>query len=298
MSGGCRPTAPAPAGQTGGGEVDGDADRALFDIELRLLLEAIVLRYQHDFRHYALDSVRRRMRHAMRALGFERPALLQDRLLREPRLFQALLQYLTIQVSDLFRDPAYFRALRERVVPQLLTYPSLKLWVAGCSRGEEAWSLAILLHEEGLLERSVVYATDINPLALQQAEAGIYKLDRAAAFDRNYLQAGGRAALTDYYTSGYDGMVFDRALKRRIVFADHSLATDAVFSEVHLVSCRNVLIYFGDALQARAIGLFRDALVRNGFLGLGSRESLRSVAPGADFAPFEFAADARIYRRL
>ncbi len=175
--------------ETGSG--DGDADRALFDIELQLLVEAIMLRYQHDFRHYARDSLRRRMRHAMRALGFERPAMLQERLLREPPLFAALLQYLTIQVSDLFRDPAYFRVLRERVVPQLMSYPSPKLWVAGCSRGEEAWSLAILLHEEGLLDRSIVYATDINPLALQQAEAGVYKSDRAEPFGRNYLQSGG-----------------------------------------------------------------------------------------------------------
>lgn len=257
-----------------------------------------MLRYQHDFRAYAPSSLRRRLRQAMEALDCDRVSVLQDRVLREPALFVRLLQYLTVQVSEMFRDPAYFLTLRSQVLPELRTYPSLKLWVAGCSHGEEVWSLAVLLQEEGLLERSVVYATDINPDALQRAEAGIYALDRAAQFSRNYQAAGGRASLADYFTAGYDGIVFDRALKRQIVFADHSLATDAVFSETHLISCRNVLIYFDDALQARAVGLFKDSLVRRGFLGLGSRESLQFGPHAAAFEAFHPQPDVRVYRRL
>jgi chemotaxis protein methyltransferase CheR len=270
----------------------------LFDIELRALLEAIYLRWQHDFRQYAPASMRRRLRQAMAALGCTRLSELQDRVLRDGEAFDRLLQYLTVQVSEMFRDPAYFRALREQVVPELRTYPSLKLWVAGCSNGEEVWSLAILLHEEGLLERSIVYATDISTQALARAEAGVFDRDAMPLFTRNYLAAGGRASLVEYCTAAYGGVLFDRKLKRQIVFADHSLATDAVFSEVHLVSCRNVLIYFDEPLQTRAIGLFRDSLVRHGFLGLGSRESLRFNAHASAFELFHPQADVRIYRRF
>ena len=252
-----------------------DSDTALFDIEVRLLLEAVFLRYQHDFRDYAVTSLRRRMRQAMTRFDCARLAQLQDRVLHEPEVFEQMLQFFTVQVSELFRDPAYFQALREHIVPVLRTYPSIKVWVAGCSSGEEVWSLAITLAEEGLLERSIIYATDINPQALRRAEAGIYALERIAQFSRNYLRAGGSGSLSDYYVAAYDGAAFDRRLKQQIVFADHSLATDSVFSEIHLVSCRNVLIYFNRSLQDRAIGLFREALVHHGFLGLGSKETLQ-----------------------
>jgi chemotaxis protein methyltransferase CheR len=268
------------------------------EIELRLLMEAIYLKYSYDFRNYTLASQKRRVLHALAQLGLPSISALQEKVLRDPGLFGRLLQYLTIPVSEMFRDPAYFRALREQVVPELRTYPSLKLWVAGCSNGEEVWSLAILLHEEGLLERSIVYATDISTQALARAEAGVFDRDAMPLFTRNYLAAGGRASLVEYCTAAYGGVLFDRKLKRQIVFADHSLATDAVFSEVHLVSCRNVLIYFDEPLQTRAIGLFRDSLVRHGFLGLGSRESLRSNAHASAFELFHPQADVRIYRRF
>jgi len=203
-----------------------------FDIELRLLLEAVYLKYQHDFRHYAYASLRRRMRQAMER--FECPTLshLQGRMLHEPEVFASMLQYFTVQVSEMFRDPAYFRAIRERVVPLLQTYPYVKVWVAGCSTGEEAWSFAILLREAGLLERALIYATDINPQALATAEAGVYAADRIAGFSANYLAAGGASSLSDYYTAAYGQAVFDRRLRAQIVFSDHSLATDNVFSEV------------------------------------------------------------------
>jgi chemotaxis protein methyltransferase CheR len=284
----------SPASNLGWRSAEGED--GLFDIEVRLLMEAIYLRYQHDFRSYAPSLLRRRMRQALHHMGHQSLSELQHAVLREPALFARLLQFLTVQVSEMFRDPAYFKVLRDEVMPELSTYPSLKVWVAGCSHGEEVWSLAILLHEEGLLERTVLYATDINPQALAKAEAGVFARERAAQFSRNYQASGGRASLADYYTCAYDAIAFDRQLKRQIMFADHSLATDAVFSEVHLVSCRNVLIYFTNSLQDRAVGLFREALVRGGFLGLGGRESLQFGAHAAAFEPFHPQPDVRIYR--
>jgi len=272
-----------------------DDETELFDTEIQVLLEAVYRRYHHDFRDYAITSLRRRMRQALVHFGCPNVAALQHRLLHDPLAFQHALQYFTVQVSELFRDPGYFRALRESVLPVLATYPSLKVWVAGCSTGEEAWSLAILLAEEGLLERTIVYATDINPASLQVAEAGVYPLERMAHYSQNYRAAGGRASLADHYASAYSGAVFDRRLRKQMVFADHSLATDNVFSEAHLVSCRNVLIYFNRGLQDRAIGLFGEALVRRGFLGLGNRETLQFGAYAGDFEAC--VAGERIYRK-
>ena len=267
-----------------------------FDIELNLLLEGVYQKYQHDFRHYARSSLRRRMRQAQERFGCATISRLQERVLHEPEVFAQMLQYFTVQVSEMFRDPDYFLALRRQVLPVLSTYPSIRVWVAGCSTGEEVWSLAILLAEEGLLERSIIYATDINPEALKAAEAGIYSVERIAQFSQSYLQAGGKHSLADYYTATAHGVIFDRALRRTAVFADHSLATDSVFSEVHLVSCRNVLIYFDRELQERALGLFHDALIHRGFLGLGSRETLRFTGQAVHYA--EFCAAERLYQRL
>ncbi|GAA4330169.1 chemotaxis protein CheR [Pigmentiphaga soli] len=266
-----------------------------FELELRLLLEAIYARYQHDFRQYSQSSLRRRLTQAMTAFKCRSLSQLQDRVLHEPEVFPQLLQYLTVQVSEMFRDPGYFRALREQVVPILHTYPSVKVWVAGCSSGEELWSLAIVMEEEGLAGRVLFYATDINPEALRAAEAGIYPAERIAGFSRNYIAAGGKRSLSDYYHAAYGAASFSRSLKQQVVFANHSLATDSVFSEVHLVSCRNVLIYFNHALQNRAVTLFRDALVRRGFLGLGSKESLRYGPCSADFD--DFVATQKIYQK-
>jgi len=265
------------------------------DIELQLLLDAIYLRYHHDFRGYALASIRRRLVTAMDRFGCATLSQLQDKVLHQPDVFPALLEYLTVQVSEMFRDPPYFRALREQVLPLLRTYPSLKVWVAGCSAGEEVYSLAILLHEEGLLDRTLIYATDINSQALKQAQDGVYPADRIPAFTLNYQQAGGRGSLSDYYTAAYDRAVFDKRLRKHIVFSDHSLATDSVFAEVQLVSCRNVLIYFDRALQNRALGLFTEALCRQGFLGIGSKESLRFSDQAEHYTDFDAAH--RIYRK-
>jgi chemotaxis protein methyltransferase CheR len=264
-------------------------------IEIRLLLEAVFLKYHHDFRGYAMASVTRRLRQAREHFGCATISQLQDRLMHDEAVFPRLLSYLTVQVSELFRDPVYFRALREEVVPYLATYPSLKVWVAGCSNGEELYSLAILFREEGLEERTIFYATDINPEALEAAEAGIYDLERIPQFTENHRAAGGRSSLSDYYTAAYDAASFDKSLRRRVVFSDHSLVTDSVFAEVNLISCRNVLIYFDRTLQDRAIGLFKDSLARGGFLGIGAKESLRFSSHSHAFR--EFSREARIYQR-
>ena len=266
-----------------------------FDIELGLLIDAIYHLYHYDFRAYAPASLRRRMKVAMTRFGCQSLSRLQDRVMHDPAVFPVLLDYLTVQVSEMFRDPGYFRALREQVVPLLRTYPSLKVWVAGCSAGEEAYSLAILLREEGLLDRSLIYATDINPHTLQKAAAGIYDVGRIAGFTENHHRSGARSSLSDYYTAAYGRAVFDKSLKDHMVFSDHSLATDSVFAEVQLVSCRNVLIYFDRTLQDRALGLFHDALCRNGFLGIGSKESLQFSSQGDDFPAF--VRDQRIFQK-
>jgi chemotaxis protein methyltransferase CheR len=262
---------------------------------MRLLVDAIFLKYHYDFRGYSEPSLKRRLTTAMSRFGCATLSQLQDKVLHDPSVFPPLLDYLTVQVSEMFRDPSYFRALRDKVFPLLRTYPSLKIWVAGCSTGEEVYSLAILLHEENLLSRTLIYATDINAHALEKAEAGVYDIDRIAGFTVNHRNAGGRSSLADFYSAAYGHAVFDKALKSHIVFSDHSLATDSVFAEVQLVSCRNVLIYFNRELQDRALGLFREALCRKGFLGLGSKESLRFSAHADDFDAL-VAAD-RIYQR-
>ena len=266
-----------------------------FDIELQLLIDAIYLKYHYDFRGYAQASLRRRMRAALLRFNCSSLSQLQDRVLHEPAMLTAMMDFLTVQVSDMFRDPAYYQALRRHVVPMLRTYPSLKIWIAGCSTGEEAYSMAILLREEGLLDRTLIYATDINGQALQKAEAGIYDLDRIAGFTENHRRSGGSSSLSDYYMAAYGRAVFDKSLRRNIVFSDHSLATDSVFAEVQLVSCRNVLIYFNRSLQDRAIGLFRDALCRKGFLGMGAKESLRFSDHSNDFVDVD--REYRLYQK-
>ncbi len=265
------------------------------DIEIHLLLEALYRRYHYDFRHYARASIKRRLRQALSQMGFASLSALQDELLHDPAVLTRLLDYLTVQVSEMFRDPAYFRAIREKVVPHLRTYPSLKIWIAGCSGGEELYSFAILLHEERLLDRTLLYATDINPTALETAQKGIYALERVAAFTQNHQRSGGRTSLSEYYSGAYDRVVFDKKLRERVVFSDHSLVNDAVFAECQFVSCRNVMIYFDRPLQSRALGLFKDSLSRGGFLGLGSKETTRFSDHADAFT--EFVREEKIYRR-
>ena len=266
------------------------------DIEQRLLIDAIYHRYHYDFRGYAQASLKRRLASALVQFDCKTLSQLQDRVLHEPAVFPALLEYLTVQVSDMFRDPSYFQALRQEVVPLLRTYPSLKVWVAGCSAGEEVYSLAILLHEEGLLERSIIYATDINPHSLDKAKRGIFPIDNMRLYSENYQRSGGKGSLADYYTAAYDGALFERFLCANVTFADHSLATDSVFSETQFISCRNVLIYFNKTLQDRAFGLFHESLGHRGFLGLGSKESLDFSAYAGRFEAVN--RQERVFRKL
>jgi chemotaxis protein methyltransferase CheR len=276
-------------------ESDYSAASKRFDIELDLLIEAIFHLYHYDFRGYAAASLRRRMKMAMLRFNCATLSQLQDRVMHDSTVFPALLDHLTVQVSEMFRDPGYFRALREQVVPILRTYPSLKVWVAGCSSGEEAYSLAILFREEGILSRTLIYATDINPHTLQRAEAGVYSIDRLAGFTVNHRQSGAGTSLSEYYTAAYGRAIFDKSLREHIVFSDHSLATDSVFAEMQLVSCRNVLIYFNRELQDRALELFHESLCRNGFLGIGAKESLRFSSHDSKFRPF--VRQERIYQK-
>ncbi len=265
------------------------------EIELQLLLEAIFQRYQYDFRNYSPASLKRRLLQARDHFECESFSELQHKALHDTHVFSKLLPFLTVQVSEMFRDPSYFRALREEVVPHLRTYPSLKVWIAGCSAGEELYSMAILFREEGLEDRTIFYATDINVASLEAAQAGIYSLDRVAQFTENHRKSGGKSSLSDYYSADYGRVRFDPSLRKQTVFSDHSLVSDAVFAETQLISCRNVLIYFNRDLQDRAVGLFNASLVRKGFLGLGSKESLRFSAHEKAFS--EFDRKERIYQK-
>lgn len=250
------------------------------DGELDALLATIFDHYHYDFRGYARASLRRRVGNAVSQLRTGSVPALREQIIGDARAFGQLLPWFTVQVSDLFRDPSFFLRFRTEVVPMLRTYPSRKLWVAGCSTGEEAYSFAIILAEEGLLERTRIYATDIYEPSLQTARAGVYELDRMRTFTENHRLAGGTQSLSQYYATGPTGAVFERSLRDHITFADHSLATDAVFAECEVVSCRNVLIYFAADLQNHALGLFDEALVRGGWLGLGPKETI-------DFSPLK-----------
>lgn len=265
------------------------------DIEIRLLIEAIYLKYSYDFRDYSGASIKRRVHHALRQLECRTVSALQERVLHDPGMFMQLLQYLTIPVSEMFRDPDHFLAVRREVVPLLRTWPSVKVWIAGCSTGEEVYSMAILLREEGLLDRTIIYATDINPRSLDKAKQGIYSMQDMQAYAQNYRKAGGRRDFSEYYTAAYGNAIMDSTLRENVTFADHSLATDSVFSETQLISCRNVLIYFNKDLQDRAFGLFHESLCHRGFLVLGSKETV-------DFSNYADRFEAlvkpeRIYRK-
>lgn len=266
------------------------------DFEIRLLLEAIYEKYSYDFRGYAMASVKRRLATALGQLAVGSISGLQERVIHDPVFFTELLHYLTIPTSEMFRDPAYFLKIRQEVAPILATYPSLKIWIAGCSTGEEIYSYAILLHELGLLDRATIYATDINPNSLKKAEQGVFPIEKIKEYSVNYRKSGGEKDFTDYITADSRYVIFDRKLKENVVFADHSLATDSVFSETQLISCRNVLIYFDRVLQNRALGLFAESLNRRGFLGLGLKETLRFSQYDNLFEAF--SSQDKIYRKF
>jgi len=253
-------------------------DSQLEKMEIELLLEAIYRHYGFDFRSYAFSSIRRRIWKRVNAEGLSNVTALQERILHDSKVMERLLLDLSINVTAMFRDPGFYRAFREDVVPLLRTYPFIRVWHAGCSTGEEVYSMAILLEEEGLLARSRLYATDINEVVLQQARAGIFPLERMQEYTENYIKAGGK-----------------RSFSEHVVFSQHNLVTDRSFSEFNVILCRNVLIYFDKSLQARVQGLFYDSLVHFGILGLGSKESLK-FSQYEDC--YEQIAAEKIYRKI
>jgi chemotaxis protein methyltransferase CheR len=257
--------------------------RDVEEIEVALLLEAIYRRYGFDFREYAPASLKRRLWRRVHAEGLKTVSDLQARILHDPTCMERLLLDLSINVTTMFRDPSFYAAFREKVVPLLHTYPFTRIWVAGCSTGEEVYSLAILLEEEGLLERTRLYATDINESVLGQARLGVFPLEKMQEYTQNYVQAGGTSAFSEYYLANYDGAVFDRRLVENAVFAQHNLVSDHAFNEFHAIVCRNVMIYFDRSLQERVFRLFYESLATFGVLALGHKETVRFSAHAERF---------------
>jgi chemotaxis protein methyltransferase CheR len=278
-----------PAGPTAG-------QHELERIEIDILLEGIFRRYGFDFREYAPASLKRRLWRRIHAEGLTTVSGLQERVLHDSACMERLLLDLSINVTAMYRDPTFYAAFRERVVPALRTYPFVRIWNAGCSTGEEVYSLAILLDEEGLYGKTRIYATDINESVLERARAGIFPLDKMQEYTQNYITAGGRQSFSEYYVANYEGAIFSRALIENVVFAQHNLVSDRSFNEFHVIMCRNVMIYFDKPLQDRVHELFYDSLATFGVLALGHKESIR-------FSPHEESyealdADERLYRKV
>ncbi|HSC91039.1 MAG TPA: protein-glutamate O-methyltransferase CheR [Gaiellaceae bacterium] len=271
-------------------------DPELEHLELELLLEAIHRRYGFDFREYAPASLKRRVWRRIRSEGLESVSGLQEAVLHDPQVMERLLLDLSINVTSMFRDPSFYRSLRERVVPLLRTWPFARIWNAGCSTGEETYSLAIVLQEEGLYERSRLYATDINEAVLERARAGVFPLDKMQEYTRQYVRAGGARPFSDYYVAAYDGARFQRALTEHVVFAQHNLASDRSFNEFHAIVCRNVMIYFDRTLQDRVHELFYESLAMFGVLALGHKESIRFSRYADRYE--ELDGGERIYRKV
>jgi chemotaxis protein methyltransferase CheR len=243
--------------------------------EIHSLLEAIYLKYGYDFRQYSEAHIRRRILNYLSASKYKSILQMQDEVLNNPDAAGQLLRNLSITVTEMFRDPSFYKAIREKVIPILKTYSFIKIWHAGCATGEEAYSMAIVLKEEGLYERSTIYATDFNQHALSQARAGIFSDEMIKAYTSNYQKAGGHESFSNYYTSKYERVIMDQLLKKNIVWANHNLVTDHVFAEMHMILCRNVLIYFNRDLQNRVQSIFFNSLINGGVLCLGLKESLR-----------------------
>ena len=265
------------------------------DIEIQLFLEGILLRYGYDFRGYARPSIKRRILRRLALSEFDSLSAMQYAMLYDPHFFRLLLQDFSINVTEMFRNPRFYQVMREKVVPVLRELPFIKIWHAGCSTGEEVYSMAILLTEENVYDKTRIYATDVNADAVNRAKSGIYALDRMQEYTAGYQRAGGRASFADYYSARYDVAIMNNSLKRNMVFADHNLVTDVSFGEMDLIMCRNVLIYFSRELQNKVFALFLDSLQAGGFLCLGSSESVRFFSRSRSFVDFE--EKEKIYRK-
>lgn len=277
-------------------ENDGMDQSEIENVEINLLLEAMFQRYGYDFRLYARASVERRIRLFLASSGCTTISDLIPRVLRDDGFFSELVQSFSVATTEMFRDPFVYRVIRDEVVPLLKTWPHIKVWHAGCATGEEVYSLAILLLEEGLSDRLTIYATDFNDAVLAKAKEGVYEIDRIREFTKAYQEAGGKMSLSDYYHARYDAAVFDPSLRKHITFANHNLTVDRVFGEMHLVLCRNVLIYFNKDLQSRALQLFAESLAHGGFLCLGTKEDVQFSEVASQFE--EIDRKARIYKRV
>jgi chemotaxis protein methyltransferase CheR len=276
--------------------MEGPEHESVEAIELDLLLEAVYRQYGYDFRSYARTSIRRRIAGMMSEERISTISRLQDCVLHDQKAWERLLQGISVSVSAMFRDPHFFLAFRQRAIPLLRTYPFIRIWQAGCSLGEEAYSLAIVLEEEGLYDRSLIYATDINEATLRQAREGIYPADQMQKYTQNYILAGGQRSFSEYYTARYELAIMRPALRRNIVFSQHNLVADGAFNEFNVILCRNVMIYFNRALQERTHTLFHQSLAMFGILGLGAKESLGSLPHEQYYEPLE--PGEKLYRRI
>jgi len=245
------------------------------ELEISLLLEAVYQKYGYDFRQYSKAHIHRRIRNRLALSGLEDVSQIQSKVLNDETFTYQLLQDLSITVTEMFRDKDFYKSLRDNVIPVLKTYPFIKIWHAGCATGEEAYSMAIILQEEGLYDRTTIYATDFNQQALNRAKEGIFSNTLLKEYTANYQLSGGKESFSDYYSSSYGNVIMNQSLKKNIVWANHNLVSDSVFAEVHLILCRNVLIYFDVDLQNKVQKLFYESLINGGILCLGSKESLR-----------------------
>lgn len=266
------------------------------DSQLASLLNLIRTTYGYDFTEYAIASMRRRVTHFMQTKKITAFEVLAEQLLHNEQLFEIFIQEVSVTVTEMFRDPAFFLSLRKNVIAHLATYPFIKIWIAGCATGEEVYSIAILLKEEGLLDRSLIYATDINQQSLQRAREGVYPAQQMKSFTQNYQKSGGKESLSVYYKAKYDAVMMDKSLAEGIVFSPHNLAVDKSFNEFQLIVCRNVLIYFNQQLQNKVINLFYESLCPLGFMGLGGKESILFSDKQQFFKDID--RKERIYRKM
>lgn len=265
------------------------------DIEVELLLEAMYMKYGYDFRSYSRDHIKRRVQNRLWISGLNNISEIQYMLLTDEKFFKLILTDFSINVTQMFRDPSFFLSIRKEVIPVLKTYPHVKIWHAGCSTGEEAYSMAILLKEEGSYDRTQIYATDFNENVIKKAKEGIFPITQIKEYTYNYQMSGGRTAFSDYYKAKYDFALLDKELKQRIIFAEHNLVNDSVFGEMQMIVCRNVLIYFNRSLQSHVLKLFYESLCSGGFLCLGSKECLQFTELRDYFEPI--VESDRIFRK-
>ncbi|MGD6818896.1 CheR family methyltransferase [Metabacillus sp. 84] len=266
------------------------------EIEMDLLLEGIYRLSGYDFRGYMRSSIGRRIQNRMRMEQINRISSLLDRAIHEPEMLNTLLNDFSINVTEMFRNPSFFRSFREKVVPRLRELPAVRIWHAGCSTGEEVYSMAILLEEEGLSERTHIYATDMNERVLDQAKKGKFALTKMQNYTKNYLLSGGTRSFSEFYSADERFAYFRPELMKNISFAQHNLVTDQSFNEFHVIICRNVLIYFTGTLQNQVHRLFHESLCEGGFIGLGDKESLKFTEVAYDYQEFDPAE--KIYRKI